>query len=279
MVLEKETTDSFFVDFNEGVGISDVKATRLVYNRMILLQSGSGKVSIDDVEFTLGTNQLFIISKGQVISFGEEVLLSGYTIGFGDCFWLKTPSSAHNCKAVLFNNAAFNQLLVLASEDRKELEVLFGLLYAEFSKPPYINKIDSMAAYLKIIMIKVANINASLNVGIDSSEKQLFRQFIELISLNYQTCHEVSQYASMMNISTRRLSELSKRCSGKGSKQLINGQLVAEAKRSLQFSSQAVKEIAYQLNFSTPEQFSHFFKKNANISPQEYRRKFVTMES
>ena len=62
---------------------------------------------------------------------------------------------------------------------------------------------------------------------------------------------------------------------GKGAKELINGQLVAEAKRSLQFSSRPVKEIAYQLHFSTPEQCSHFFKKNAMMSPQDYRARFV----
>jgi AraC family transcriptional activator of pobA len=154
---------------------------------------------------------------------------------------------------------------------------LFQPLQREFLKEAYINKIDAMAAYLKIIMIKMANINASLAKGFDSYENKLYRRFLELMSQHYHTSHEVADYAGMLSISTRKLTELSKRCSGKGAKDLINGQLIAEAKRSLQFSSTPVKEIAFELNFSSPDQFSHFFKKNARLSPQDYRSLFVKM--
>ena len=121
----------------------------------------------------------------------------------------------------------------------------------------------------------MANVNASLAQGFDSYENQLYRHFLELISRHYQSSHEVADYANLLGISTRKLADLSKRCSGKGAKELINRQLIAEAKRSLQFSSKSVKEIAFQLNFSTPDQFSHFFKKNAQLSPLDYRSLFV----
>lgn len=274
--LEKEASDSFFVVRNDGQSSAEsTMINRLIYNRMILVQKGKGTIHIDDVDFNLEESQLFLISKGQVLSFEQGSVFKGFTLGFGDCFWERTPSSASNCKAVLFNNASDNQLLPLQENDSAELAFLFGSLWQEFSKPGYINKLDALAAYLKIIMIKVANINASLAKGFDSYEKQLYRQFLELISMNYQSSHEVSDYASQMGIPARKLTELSKRCSGKGAKDLINGQLIAEAKRSLQFSSRPVKEIAYALNFSTPDQFSHFFKKNAMVSPQDYRTKFM----
>jgi AraC family transcriptional activator of pobA len=277
VILENENPDSFFIAHQEGQSqIEKSRSKRLIYNRMIFIKQGTGTLLIDDVNFALGENQLFLISKGQVLSFGEGSFYTGFNLVFGDCFWEKTPSSASNCKAILFNNAADNQLLQLSSHDRMELDFLFNSLYQEFLKPGYVNKLDALAAYLKIIMIKVANVNASLAKGFDSHEKQLYRQFLELISINYQSSHEVSDYAKQMGISTRKLTELSKRCSGKGAKDLINGQLIAEAKRFLQFSSRPVKEIAYELNFSRPDQFSHFFKKNVMISPYDYRAKFMT---
>jgi AraC-like DNA-binding protein len=36
-----------------------------------------------------------------------------------------------------------------------------------------------------------------------------------------------------------------------------------------------VKEIAGNLHFATPYQFSNFFKKYTSLSPVEYRRQFV----
>ncbi|WP_353719271.1 helix-turn-helix domain-containing protein [Dyadobacter sp. 676] len=156
-----------------------------------------------------------------------------------------------------------------------ELHFLFQTLLQEFEKKDYVNKLDALAAYLKIIMIKIANIRAEAGTGFDNHEKQLYRSFIELVSRRYHEMHEVAEYARELNIPARRLSDVCKRCAGKGAKELINGQILAEAKRSLQFSSRPVKEIAYHLHFGTPEQFSHFFRKNAMMSPQEYRTQFV----
>lgn len=134
-----------------------------------------------------------------------------------------------------------------------------------------------MAAYLKIIMIKVANVRVANESTFDSQDYILYRKFKELLSTNYKTHHEVGNYAKMLGISARRLSDVCKRCSKKSTKDIINSQLVAEAKRTLQFSPIPIKEIAYALNFTTPEQFSHFFKKNTTFSPADFRNKFVQM--
>ena len=276
VLLEKDLLEDFSIVFQNGKHpCENNMINRLVYNRMIFVQKGSGTVHIDDVNYDLIDDQLFLVSKGQLLAFGVETVFKGFNLSFGEGFWQKSPSSANNCKAVLFNNASNNQLLPLSDTDSADLHFLFHALCKEFVKPGYPNKPDALAAYLKIIMIKVANVNASLAKGFDSYDKQQYRKFLELLSLNYQSSHEVSDYARQMGIPARKLGELSKKCSGKGAKDLINGQLVAEAKRLLQFSSRQVKEIAYELNFSTPDQFSHFFKKNASLSPQDYRMRFV----
>jgi AraC family transcriptional activator of pobA len=275
--LEKEIKDSFSIaNFKDYFSLEPI-AYRLSYNRILLIEKGTGEINIDDQVFQITDHQIFLIAKGQVIRLNAGTKFSGFELSFGDCFWERSPSSANNCKAVLFNNAANNQQLSLTVKDHAHLSVLFESLYTEFSSADYVNKLDAMAAYLKIIMIKIANVNAALTTGMDSYESKLYRNFIELISVHYQSSHEVADYAELMGISARKLTELTKKCSGKGAKDLINGQLIAEAKRDLQFSSRPVKEIAYQLNFSSPDQFSHFFKKNTTISPQEYRMRFVNI--
>jgi AraC family transcriptional activator of pobA len=275
--LEKELKDSFsMTNFKDNFNVGPV-AYRLTYNRILLIAKGTGEIDIDDQVFQINDREIFLIAKGQVIRFNEDANFSGFELSFGDCFWERSPSSANNCKAVLFNNAANNQQLSLTINDHDHLNALFESLSNEFNSADYVNKLDAMAAYLKIIMIKIANVNAALTMGMDSYENKLYRNFIELISVHYQSSHEVGDYAELMGISARKLTELTKKCSGKGAKDLINGQLIAEAKRDLQFSSRPVKEIAYQLNFSSPDQFSHFFKKNTTISPQDYRMRFVNI--
>lgn len=275
--IETAIKDSFSIHFLANKRYDSTSNYRLIYNRIFLIHSGFGELKIDDRRFEISPSQLILVAKGQIISFQPGCRFIGYELSFGDCFWERTPSSASNCKAVLFNNASANQQLPLTEDDYKELGSLFRSLLREFASEDYINKLDAMAAYLKIIMIKMANVNTALAKGFDNHENKLYGQFLELVSQHYQSSREVADYARLLGISARKLAELSKRCSGQGAKELINGQLIAEAKRSLQFSSRPVKEIAFELNFSTPDQFSHFFKKNAKVSPQNYRTFFVNL--
>lgn len=273
---DKELKDSFSVDYLDKK-LFDTYTFRSTYNRIFFIENGHGSIQIDDTTYPVTGSELLLLAKGQLYKFSADTQLTGYELIFGDCFWERTPASASNCKAVLFNNASANQQIPVAEANLPELLSLFNTLHQEFLTEDYINKPDALAAYLKIIMIKIANLNALLVNGFDSHENQLYRQFLELVSKQYQSTHEVADFAQQLGITARKLSDLCNRCAGKGAKDIINGQLVAEAKRSLQFSAKPVKEIAFHLNFSTPDQFSHFFKKNTQISPHQYRSNFVNI--
>ncbi|MDR6461891.1 helix-turn-helix transcriptional regulator [Chryseobacterium sediminis] len=248
---------------------------RLNYHHILMIESGRGVLSIDERTFDLAGQKIFLLSKGQICKFENHSDVCGSHISFGDCFWERVPSSASNCKAVLFNNAAANQQLLPDQTETDEFLSLFKILLTEYKTDSYTNQMDVLAAYLKIIMIKLANIKIVKEETFDSQDYIIYRRFMELLSSQYHNLHAVSDYSELLNITSRRLSELCKRCSNKSAKEIINGQIVAEAKRLLQFSSYTVKEIAYQLNFNTSEQFSHFFKKNTEISPVSYRNNFI----
>lgn len=273
--LETAIKDSFYIDRLDNAGLDTEFANRLSYHRLLLVESGSGKLTVDDNSFEIIGQEIFLLAKGQLYIFDESTHVTGFVLCFGDCFWEKAPASAGNCKAVLFNNAAANQRLKLSTSEIRELAFLFGTLVEEFERSRYNNQIDALAAYLKIIMIKVANVRITDEGTFDTQDYVLYRSFMELLSAQFKIYREVSDYARMLGITARRLSDLCKRCSNKNAKEIISGQLVAEAKRSLQFSSSPVKEIAYQLSFNSPEQFSHFFKKYTNFSPASYRDQFV----
>lgn len=275
ILTELPITDSFNVTQLDQQTVDTAYSNRLSYHRILFIASGTGGLVIDDHSFEVSGAEVFLLAKGQVYQFTTPSMLTGYVVSFGDCFWEKTPQSASNCKAVLFNNAAANQRLQPTDAELNALGSLFHTLLAEHQAAPYTNQLDTMAAYLKIIMIKLANIKMTADDRFDSQDYILYRKFMELLSAQYRHHHAVNNYAEQLNLTARRLSELCKRCSNSSAKELINGQIVAEAKRSLQFGSSPVKEIAHQLHFHTPEQFSHFFKKQTNIAPADYRNQFL----
>jgi len=120
----------------------------LTYHRILLIESGAGILSIEDKAFEIKSHEVFLMSKGQVYKFANFSIISGYVIFFGNCFWEKTPRSASNCKAVLFNNTTANQRLQLNNSEMNELLFLFNILLNEYQTPQYINQIDALALYL-----------------------------------------------------------------------------------------------------------------------------------
>lgn len=276
---ESEVANSFLIETFDGVMLSQPASCRLRYHQILLFELGEGHLTIDNITFEISDNCIFLMSKGQVYTFNSIRDPGGYKISFGDCFWEKAPRSASNCKAVLFNNTTANHKLQLSPAEFSELSFLFRALYTEYGAKSYINQQDALAAYLKIIMIKLANVKLTEEATFDSQDYLLYRNFMELLSSRYRSHHSVSQYATTLNITARRLSELCKRCSGLGAKELINGQIIAEAKRQLQFSAATIKQIAYELHFNSPEQFSHFFKKNTKQSPATFRMQVVGIGS
>lgn len=275
MLADKMIEDSFSIGYLNEQVMEMEQMCRVNYHRIFLITTGKGNIQIDNTLYPIAGNELFLLSKGQIYRFEQHTVVSGYEVKFGDYFWEKTPASANNCKAALFNNATANQYVSLLDRDKTELSALLYVLQDEFNKDSYINKPDVLAAYLKVITIKIANLNNLLTKGQDNHENKLYREFLELVSKNYQTTHEVGDYANLLGITARKLTTLCSKCSGTGAKGIINGQLIAEAKRSLQFSTRPVKEIAFQLNFATPYHFSHFFKKHTNTSPFQYRSNFA----
>ncbi|BAV04891.1 AraC-type DNA-binding protein [Filimonas lacunae] len=274
---ESTINNSFSIERLDNRAMNSDFPGRLSYHRILLVEKGRGSITVDGGTFEVHGEEVFLLAKGQIYIFKASSVVTGYVICFGDCFWEKAPASASNCKAVLFNNAAVNQCLQPEENELQELQLLFQALLREYEAPAYNNQVDAMAAYLKIIMIKLANVRMTEEATFDSQDYVLYRKFLDLLSAQYKQLHEVSDYAEMLGVAPRRLSDLCRRCCRNSAKELITGQIVAEAKRALQFSASPVKEIAYLLNFSSPEQFSHFFKKNTHFSPASYRSQFISI--
>lgn len=272
VIEEREIAHSFAIGHLANRQVKGKTGSiRMRYHRILLIQQGKGNVIIDDRSFEFNDGEVILISKGQVVRWLSPARLTGYSVSFGDCFWERAPASASNCKAVLFNNTSAHQILKPTRAELMDLSTLFVALLDDFNKDDYINQLDAWAAYLKIIMIKLANVRTVHEPTFDTHEYIVYRQFMELLSSEFHRCRTVTDYAEMLNITSRRLSDLTRRCTGKGAKEIIDGQVLAEAKRALQFGSKTIKEIGYALHFNSAEQFSRYFKKLTGLSPIAYR--------
>ncbi len=107
----------------------------------------------------------------------------------------------------------------------------------------------------------------------DNNQKTaLVYKFKKKIDQHFSEHHEVSKYAHLLHVSDRYLNECVKEVLGKNAKSLIEEKLVMTARQELKFTDKPIKEIAYNLGFSSPDYFSSFLKKHTNSSPSQTRK-------
>ncbi|MBR9856015.1 MAG: helix-turn-helix domain-containing protein [Algicola sp.] len=271
-ILRNETIiqDSFCIKTITKEFLENEKNLCSIYNQVILIEKGSGNLSILENTHRITDCELILIPKNEVYRFGQGTKIKGLILSFGDCVWERSPSSNNDCKSLLFDGVSFRSIK-LSTSTYNSLRSIMNELLSEFKESYYINKIDVLAAYLKIIMIKVANIYEALGSSFSDFDRELYQSFLKEVEQKSNERLSVNEYADILNTSPKKLSNVCRAIGETSPKNILNNKLIADAKYHLIFTTSPMKEIAYQLNFQSIYQFSHFFKKHTGFPPKKYR--------
>lgn len=98
--------------------------------------------------------------------------------------------------------------------------------------------------------------------------------FMKLTKEHFKTWKQPAQYAAALSISTAHLNDTVKSLTGSPVSVHIQEASIMEAKRLLYFTSNSVKEIAYEVGYEEPVYFGKLFKKVTSLTPLEFRKKF-----
>lgn len=93
-------------------------------HQIFLLEKAKGGLIIDGKKVLFSDNTIIVLSRGQGYSFLPNKV-SGYLLQFSDSFWRRTPESANNCKAVLFDTGVVKHQLTLTHNDMETLTAVF----------------------------------------------------------------------------------------------------------------------------------------------------------
>jgi AraC-like DNA-binding protein len=220
------------------------------------------------------------IKPGQLVELKNvEFEESGFAIAFHKDFILGHPLFTE-IKNYGFFDYEVNEALHLSE---KEEQIMWELYYKiemeynnnqdEFSKTIIIAHIDTIMKYANRYY-KRQFLNRSVNFGqLLSKFNAIFYQLLSVKEGNaFPTVNEI---ASQLNMSSRYLSDLLKRETGKTAIEHIQIGLIDEAKNLLLSSDASISETAYKLGFEYHTYFSRLFKKRIGLSPSEYRKKFL----
>lgn len=244
------------------------------YYTLLLVRKANGQHFIDFNEYAMLGKEVFFVSPGQIHQVIEKEKSHGYVIVFSHHF---LAGNNIPCSFIddlnLFNDHGNTPPLPLNGYELDRL-----LRYSDEMWDLYQSDIkfkdQAIGSFLQLFLIHCNNL---CTLGLDDTQtyeagNTILRNFKELVNNHFTSWHGSTQYAEQLNVSPDHLNRVVKSLSGKTAKDFIHTRIIIEAKRMLYFSELSLKEIAYQLGFSEPANFSAFFKNGSGISPSEFRK-------
>jgi len=244
-------------------------------HQIVWLEKASGVIKIDEKEFTLSDNNIITVGKKQIINSNTHDL-NGIVVSFNDSD-LPNSSVDSVCKIVLlYNYFNLHNQLVVDRKSKEEFNQLFLLMQGEYE----INHTSSvnpvLSLLLQTLLLKMEQIIRNFlddNTIKNSEEEDLLTHFLNALENNYQNNHQVQFYADKLNITSRKLNDITKLYLGNTTKEIITNRVYIEILKKLQFTSTTIKEISYQNGFTSPYHLTNFFTKINGVSPLSYREK------
>ncbi|MDF1697888.1 MAG: helix-turn-helix transcriptional regulator [Saprospiraceae bacterium] len=247
------------------------------YYIVLIVKKAKGKHIIDFNEFDLSGNQLYFVSPGQVHQIIEEEQSFGYAITFSQQFLAFNYIEESFVKSLfLFQENGFSPPLEMDEESMQQASEMAEKMLAKNAENGKW-KYEGLGAWLKLLLIlahESCNLFPEKHTQIIQAGNVLLKEFKDLLDEKYSTWHKVGEYASALNVSADYLSASINNLTGKTVKGHIQNRILLAAKRMLLFSDFTNKEIAYELGFSEPANFSQFFKKMVKQSPTSFQKEY-----
>jgi AraC family transcriptional regulator, transcriptional activator of pobA len=231
---------------------------------------------VDFKPIELRPGSLLFVPKYCINIFDNSGEYNGKIILFTDRFYCKNPSDIAFLQNTILYNDFFNISAISTEESANSFSDLFILMENEIkiSNDTFQDEILRNLLH-NIFLLAEREKRKQGFIGIDSSPyNDYLISFRGLLESNFKTIKSVSEYASMLKITNKTLSNATLHLLGKTPKQLIDERVLLESKRLLKHTNATIKEIGFELGFIEPTNFIKYFHKHEQKTPVDFRESF-----
>lgn len=247
------------------------------YYQIIWFRRGHGYHRVDYEDYPVSDNTLFFLAPGQLHNFDGANDYKGIIIQFNASFMAdeETKESIF-LKYNVFNAFGSAPYYKVTEEEAERLLNLVNEMNREYSLTAAFAHKDYMQYLIRIFLIRVMRTGERAEpekLYVTSTANLMFVRFRQLLEQNFRRVHTVKEYAQMLNVSTRSLTEYVKKSVHRTPLELINERICLEAKRQIQHSTLRINQIGYDLGFDDPSYFVKFFKRQTKHKPTDFRER------
>ncbi|MBF4515651.1 helix-turn-helix domain-containing protein [Flavobacterium sp. ANB] len=236
-------------------------------------------VTIDFKQYKTTRPSLFFINSNQYLQIDKEGKSQGYFMYYNrDFYCVQIHDAEVACDGLLFNNIFEMPMTALPDKEVLFVESIYDQIQGEFDAPDSSQE-EMIRTYLKQLIIKATRIWKIQQLGVlndePSKEMDFFRDFSRLVEIHFRTKHTVADYADILGVAPKTLSNKFNRLELTQPNDIIKDRIMLEAKRLLGYSALSVKEIAYQLGYEDPAYFNRLFTNKVGDTPSNFKKKYL----
>ncbi|WP_406843271.1 helix-turn-helix domain-containing protein [Flavobacterium soyae] len=237
------------------------------------------EITIDFKQYRTYSPSLFFINSNQYLQINKEGKKQGYFMYYNrDFYCVQIHDAEVACDGLLFNNIFEMPMTTLPEKEVLFVESIYSQIQEEFDAPDSSQE-EMIRTYLKQLIIKATRIWKIQQLGVlndePSKEMDFFRDFSRLVEIHFRTKHTVADYADILGVAPKTLSNKFNRLELSQPNDIIKDRIILEAKRLLGYSSLSVKEIAYQLGYEDPAYFNRLFTNKVGDTPSNFKKKYL----
>lgn len=250
-------------------------------NALIIGVGTEGETSLTSnlQEFRLKKDSLFIFSPKHILQVQSNNRFKAHLIVIAPDF-LKRINIDTKRMMPLFLQFGSLPCMELTQAESQSLRSFISMVEQELKGSETDFSSEIIGGLIAATIYKVGDIlthylteHPEVDSPIHNRAEEYFKQFTELLGEHYKHERSVGFYARQLCITPKYLTTLIKRISGKSVSEWIDNYVILEAKTLLKYSNMSVQEIAYYLNFPNQSFFGSYFKRNAGMSPSQYKAK------
>ncbi|MEO0570543.1 MAG: helix-turn-helix domain-containing protein [Bacteroidota bacterium] len=240
---------------------------------IIFIRKGKGKHSIDFIDYDYSKGTLFTIRRDQIQKFYPNPEVDGHLLLFTTDFLVSFLERQESEKTLqLFNELLGSPKLQLSEKRFLKTQKQLKRIQEEYFEIHDGQSLGIIRSELQILIARLFRIKAQHDAVL-YSHKHLsdFIRFQQLVEQNVTQYSTVAHYASEMGISTKSLNKITSTAVHKTAKAFLDEVHLKQIKRLLINSNRSIKEIAYESGFEEPTNFYKFFKRQTDLTPEQFR--------
>ncbi len=195
-------------------------------------------------------------------------------------FYLQLSKKIIEKNRYLFQNFleyGYHEALFLTKQEEQEIVLLYENLITKYEAKNTSQEV--LLAYVNLILNLVESFYRRQFATEIEKTNYIVREFQQLLKESYAdgfaNLPSVRFFARKMNLTANYLGDIIKAHTQKSALEHIHEFITEKAKKMIVESQLTNTEIAFQLGFNYPNYFSKFFKKQTQLSPSEYRKKYT----